>query len=266
LQCIEDLIVRIKRVLETDNEILLAYLFGSQGEGRATEHSDVDIAILHCGCPSVKVGEIQKKVVQELRLNGDKVDVVDISKASAHLIINIVKGLRLIDRGDFERRLIKELIKSPGIRVMKDSSLMFDSSVIDFMYSRLEKIKEEVAYLNEEILMKGAEVVATDGTLRRAMARSAHETIEVMLDICRNLVSVKALGAAEGYHDFPRLLRQHNIMPLSLAETLEKTATLRITLVQGCAEVDHHKLFDKAHEIVEHIAPEFEEWVLGLLR
>ena len=266
MQYVDDLVVRIRRVVGADSEVLLAYLFGSQSKGKATEHSDVDIAILHCSDSSMKVGELQEKVAEELGLNEDNVDVVDISRAPIPLKINIVRGPKLVDRGNYERRLIEELTKFPAARVMKDSSMIIDSSIIDFLYSRLRKATEESAYLREEILMKGAEAVVTDGTLRRAMARSVHELIEMMFDTCRHLVSVKALGVAETYVDFPRLLSRHNLMPLSLAEALEETARLRDLLVHECVELDHHRLFGRAHEIVEYMTPKFEEWVLGLLR
>ena len=41
----EDLCRRIREALEPREEVLDAYLFGSHALGRATDHSDVDLAV-----------------------------------------------------------------------------------------------------------------------------------------------------------------------------------------------------------------------------
>ncbi|KPV62019.1 MAG: Nucleotidyltransferase domain protein [Candidatus Bathyarchaeota archaeon BA2] len=273
MQPIEDLAAKLKKVVRADKEVLLAYLFGSRGEGRVAKHSDVDIAILHCGDELMKAGEVKEKAARELKLDEDRIDVVDISKAPLTLKLSIVKGLKLIDRGNYEKALIDELNKKfPETRIIINSSVReaIECNAFslrrDVLYSRLQKVREEATYLKEEILVRGVEAVVLDGTTRRAMARSIHELIEAMLDICRHLVSVKALGPTETYTDFPRLLSEHNLIPPSLAEALEEVARLRNVLVHRYIEVDYGRLLSKAREIIDRVVPKFEEWVLGLLR
>lgn len=62
-------------------------------------------------------------------------------------------------------------------------------------------------YISSLSLVHGDELVVTDWTLFRAMARSVYELIELMLDTCRHLVFIKSSRVAETYIDFPRLLR-----------------------------------------------------------
>ncbi|KPV62225.1 MAG: Nucleotidyltransferase domain protein [Candidatus Bathyarchaeota archaeon BA1] len=273
MQHIEDLAAKLRKVVRADNEVLLAYLFGSCAEERAMKHSDIDVAILHRGDPLLKAGEVKDKIARELKINEDRIDVIDISRASPSLKFSIVKGLRLIDRKNFDKGLIEELNdKFPETRIIINSSIReaIESGAFslrhDILYSRLQKVREEATYLKEEILVMEIEAVIVDGTLRRAMARSIHELIEAMLDVCRHIVSVKALGVAETYADFPRLLREHNLIPSALAEALEEAAKLRNVLVHRYIEVDYYRLFSGAREIVNRVIPKFEEWVLELLK
>ena len=269
---VKQLAERLKKLLEEDESVLLAYLFGSSAKGRDMAHSDIDVAVFLQGDAFTKIGELKESIAKTLSVPEERVDVVDISRSPLALKHSIAMGLKLIDRGSYGERLISEVNERlPDAREIMLTSLREAARICSFslnpevLHARIQKAREEASYLRRKILPRGPVTVSKDETLRRAMARSTHEMLEAILDTCRHVVSAEALGPAETYADFPRLLGEHGLMPTALARKIEELARLRNVLVHRYIEVDYPKLFDEATDMVEKVMPEFEEWVLELL-
>lgn len=269
---VNHIVAKVTEVLERDSEVLLAYLLGSAARDHLLSHSDVDIAVLlEPKSPLPKLGEMQERVAKALGLAEEKVDVVDLASASLSFKQRALAGVRLLDRGGFTTTLIREVNeKLPDVQGIAAASLreLLSRSPLDIdpavLLARLQKAREEAAFLKARILGVG-DVAVADEVLRRAMARSVHEAIESILDACRHVVSAKALGAAETYADFSRILAARGLMKQELSQRIEELAKLRNVLVHPYAEVDYAKLYGEVEQLVSQVMPLFESWIAEIL-
>jgi len=124
--------------LATQPDVVAAYLFGSLAQGRATAHSDVDIAVLLTRAPDLLAGEPdrQLQLMGDLRRFADReVDVVVLNTAPPLLQNQVLKyGRRLYER---DRRARVDFEVRAG-QVYADLKPMYDFHTRDL----LQKIKE----------------------------------------------------------------------------------------------------------------------------
>jgi predicted nucleotidyltransferase len=80
-----ELIDKLKDALEKDENVLLAYLFGSRATGEASPISDFDVAVLLKDNSLVGMGRLLFSVSKALGVNEDAVDILDLSKAPLRL-------------------------------------------------------------------------------------------------------------------------------------------------------------------------------------
>ena len=84
----------------------LVILFGSSATGTAGSHSDADVAVLADHILSLReLGEISHDIAEELHVSEDKIDIVDLSRASPLLQYEIATQGKLLhgDNADFVR-------------------------------------------------------------------------------------------------------------------------------------------------------------------
>ena len=98
----DDLLARLRSVLERREEILEAYLFGSQACDRAQPHSDIDIAVYvdESRAPDGAWG-YQAQLTTDLMvgLGENDIDVVVLNRASILLYHRVLRdGVRLLSR------------------------------------------------------------------------------------------------------------------------------------------------------------------------
>jgi predicted nucleotidyltransferase len=93
--------------LSTQPDVVAAYFFGSLAEGRATPHSDVDVAILLAdGSDSLAVGDRQLQLMGELECFADReVDVVMLNTAPPILQHQVLRYGRLLCERDRRARV-----------------------------------------------------------------------------------------------------------------------------------------------------------------
>jgi len=130
------------------------------------------------------------------------------------------------------------------------------------LISRVEEIRKNTEFIKNEILIKKLEELDYKEIL--ALERSMHRIIESMLDICRHLVSVYALGFVESYGEYAEKLAEANKMDKDLAEDIAKLAGLRNILVHRYTEIRKELLYNAARETTERIVNKFIEWVKKL--
>jgi len=93
--------------LKTQPDIVAAYLFGSLAQGRATPHSDIDIAIVLTRVPDVLAGEPDRqfRLMDDFRRFADReVDVVILNTAPPLLQNQVLRYGRLLFDQDPARR------------------------------------------------------------------------------------------------------------------------------------------------------------------
>lgn len=97
--------------LESNSEVLFAYLFGSLAKAKPKPLSDVDIAVyLNSGSHIVESKlAILGKLIDILQT--DEIDLVVLNNADLPLVINILKNKKLIvDKSQFSRHIFESLM------------------------------------------------------------------------------------------------------------------------------------------------------------
>jgi predicted nucleotidyltransferase len=106
------LIDRLRDALEKEENVLLAYLFGSRAAGKASSVSDFDLAVLLKDNSLVGIGCVLFSASKALGVNEDAVDILDLSKAPLRLKVKVLKeGVKLVDRG-YEEAVIQDVNKN----------------------------------------------------------------------------------------------------------------------------------------------------------
>ncbi|MEM3398050.1 MAG: nucleotidyltransferase domain-containing protein [Nitrososphaerota archaeon] len=100
---------RVIRDLETffdkEDEVLVAYLFGSYARGDQTAESDIDIAVL-LSTPSHRVLEYYLHLINELsRVSGGEVDLIILNTAPPLLKHQVIKNGIVVYRRDEKTRI-----------------------------------------------------------------------------------------------------------------------------------------------------------------
>jgi len=90
---IEKEITEIKEFLASKEEVLLSFIFGSFIEGRLTEESDIDIAILFKNKPDFSfLIDIMDRINQ---ITGREADIVILNEASPIIKMQVLKKGKL---------------------------------------------------------------------------------------------------------------------------------------------------------------------------
>lgn len=251
------LIKTVREVLEADENVLLAYLFGSCVEGYLTPLSDVDVALLLKDEDLGKLSGLLSELAKALKITEDRIDVANLSKASTTLKRHILKkGLKLVDKGGYEDEAWREVaIALPEVKALQ--SLIYEVGLRsldcglnkDLLKSRGYEIVERVATLKEEILSKSREEILASRLYRSSMERCVHVAIEAMLDICRHIVSAKKLGLPETYRELVELASNAGFMPEGLAERIKELVGLRNLLIHRYMAIEFDKLYREAKEL-----------------
>jgi uncharacterized protein YutE (UPF0331/DUF86 family)/predicted nucleotidyltransferase len=267
----DEIMRRVIRVLERDENVLLAYLFGSTARDATQPVSDLDIAVLLKDNSFEKQADILWRIAKASHTSEDRIDLVDLSRAGPHLKYNILReGIKLIDKG-FEEQLIRELIEHypetrENLNIVLRTWLKEDPRIDQAIVSgRLDEILKNAAVIRERYAHKPLEWILADPERTLALERSIERIIEAMTDICRHVVSAKRLGLIETLAEYPLRLTQHQLMPKDVAEKIAELIKLRNIFAHRYLEIDYTKLHVKAQETAEQIVPQFVRWAKELL-
>lgn len=267
----ETVSVTAREALEEDENVLLAYLFGSYARDANQPISDIDIAVLLKDNRLEKQAEVLCRIAKAFHVAEDKIDIVDLSRADAHLKYNILReGVKLVDRG-FEGELINEIVERyPEIRESLNMALKewlkVDPKIDQAIVSRrLDEVLNNAAIIRERYAHKSVEWILSDSERTLALERAMERIIESMVDICRHIVSAKSLGLIETQAEYPLRLAQHQLMPEGLAQKVSELSRIRNILAHRYLEIDYAILIARAQETAEQIVPYFADWIKKLL-
>jgi len=125
---IERHIAEIKEFLEGREEVLLGYMFGSFVEGRLTNESDVDIALLFEKEPDLPtLVSIMNGITD---ITDRKVDIVVLNYASPIIRMQVLKRGRLLKKtndkiyNDFFLRAVKEYDELKIVRKAQEENIL----------------------------------------------------------------------------------------------------------------------------------------------
>ncbi len=109
----KDRVQRLIAILDRRFEVDTAWLFGSRARGQAREDSDIDLAVLFRGTPTLEE-LLEARAEAELEI-GTPVDLVDLDRASPILAMQVLRhGRLLVDRN--RSRRIRLTAAAPGRR------------------------------------------------------------------------------------------------------------------------------------------------------
>lgn len=267
-----DLEAPLKELLSEYDEVILAYLFGSAAEEGVSVH-DVDIALkLESNDSFSDILRLTGGISRALKVSEDRVDVIDIDKASLALKYELVtRGVKLVDRREAESALINEVVENYPV-YNTDCEYLFKSWLKEdprinkkLLLRRLDELLRSTAMMKERYVRKEVSWLLTDLERAYAFERAMHRAVEAVLDICRHIVSAKRLGLAEYYSDYPLRIAEANLMENDMASHISRLAKLRNILIHEYIELDYGKLLNEAEKLVNDLLPRFTEWLRGFI-
>ena len=131
MRSIESYLPQLKKLF-AEKGVILAYLFGSQAEGKAGPLSDIDIAVLLTpDVPPEHWTDVQIELICELTsiFHRDDVDVVILNRATPLLAHEVIKYGQCIyepDRGvrvDFETAAFRRYVDTKPLRRLQQRRL-----------------------------------------------------------------------------------------------------------------------------------------------
>lgn len=265
-----DIVERLKKALEGDENVLLAYLFGSRASGKASLISDFDLAVLLKDSSLQALSRLLSRVTEALGVSEDRIDILDLGRAPLHLKAKVLsEGVKIVDRG-FEDVLRLEVnTKYPEIAPQIDYLLRKWVSDPDSLDLRV--IKDRLDYLAQlrehlETFFKRHKLgdLKEDFEAWYALKAMVQDSIQAMIDVCAHVFSSKNLGIATSCMDYIRKLAEKGYMDSSLAENLRLAITLRNRLVHRYLAVEVEELWGFVTKLVREIIPRFREWVLKI--
>jgi len=254
-------------LLSKNDEVILAYLFGSITEGFSTH--DIDIALkLESHDDLGSIATLTGEIAKILKVPEDRVDIVDIDKAGLPLKYNVLThGIKLIDKKDAESALISEVTENYPTYNTDHEYLcnlwLKEDPEIDkkLLLKRLDELLQSITMIRQRYLGKDVSWLLADLERAYAFERVMHRAIEAMLDICRHIVSAKRLGLAEYYSDYPLRIAEAKLMDSEMANSISKLAKLRNILIHEYTELNYERLLDEARKLENELSPRFTEWL-----
>lgn len=264
-------VARLREAFKQDDNVLLAYLFGSRVRGKPSRVSDYDIAVLLKDNSLESIGRVLFTASEALKVNEDYVDLMDLARAPMTLKARVLAEGIKFDRGYGHRLRLEVNIKYPEIarqtRGETEEWLRNPGSI------NLELIRDRLGYLThlgEHVrLFLGRhriEELSRDFEAWHALKSMIQDSVQAMIDVCAHLFSVKDLGVASSYRDYVKALTSSGYMERNLAEELELAIVVRNRLNQRYLTVSPEEPWNFAVELASKTIPKFREWVLQTAR
>lgn len=268
----KDVLERLRMALEGNDNVLLAYLFGSRVRGKASPISDYDVAVLLRDGSLQAFADVLLSISRALGVCEDRVDILDLSKASLHLKVKVLsEGVKVVDRGYGEALRLDVNVNYP--EVAYQTGVLLRNWLDNPVGLDLRIIKERIDYLlrlnsNLKSFFKRhkPEDVSTDFEAWFALKGMVQDLIQAVIDVCAHIFSSKNLGVAESYRDYVDKLCEHRYISDKLAGELRLAITIRNRLIHRYLVVEPAELWDFAVRLSSEVIPEFTDWVLKSIR
>jgi uncharacterized protein YutE (UPF0331/DUF86 family)/predicted nucleotidyltransferase len=266
-----ELIDKLKDALEKDENVLLAYLFGSRATGKASPISDFDVAVLLKDNSLAGMGRLLFSVSKALGVNEDAVDILDLSKAPLRLKARVLKeGVKLVDRG-YEEAIIREVNKNfpeMALEIQKELHWWMDNRGgidVELIKELLDHLAQVHGHLGSFLSKRRIEELSSNAEAWYALKGMVQDIAQVMIDICAHIASAKQLGVVSAYREYVEKLVEHGLMEPTLGEKVKTMIVLRNRLIHRYLTVEQEELWNWAVKLSSEIVPKFKEWVLKVI-
>lgn len=267
-----EIVVKLKQALDSNENVLLAYLFGSWARGEGGPLSDYDVAVLLRDSSPLSLAEVLFSVSSALRVSEDKVDVLDLAKSPLSLKARVLaEGVKVVDRGYEDELRLEVNTKYPELAYYTDRLLR--SWVRNPYGLDLRVIKDGLDYLSElrgylEVFLRerSLEAVSSSFEAWHALKSLVQDSVQAMIDICAHVFSSKGFGVAESYRDYVEKLAERGCINTELATELKLAIALRNRLVHRYLAVKPAELWSFASKLATTVIPRFREWALQVAK
>lgn len=110
----DELLAKVKMILEETNEVTAGYLFGSIKDGYEHKKSDIDIAVLFSdSLDKFQQFELEIKLGNRLQdAIKRKVDLLVLNRAEVNIAFNAIRGILVFERDLVKRSLFEAMIQT----------------------------------------------------------------------------------------------------------------------------------------------------------
>lgn len=268
---LNDIMPKLRNILDKNDNVLLAYLFGSRARGKASPISDYDIAILLKDRSLHSLANILFSISEALKINEDKIDILDLAEAPLYIKARVLaQGVKIIDKGYEDSLRLEVNLKYPEIAHLNRKIIrawLKNPNSID-----IEVIKDRLDYITQ--LNKHLKTFLEKHSLKdlsnfetwHALKSMVQDSTQAIINICAHIFSSKNLGIAESYRQYIEELTKHGLMERNIAEKLKIAIAIRNRLIYRYLTVKPEELWDFTNKLTKHIIPKFREWTLKIMR
>lgn len=239
----EELISKLREVLEKEEKIAFAVLFGSFAEGRDTFLSDIDLAIyLSQDMELLQLGRIVGELEKVTERRVDLLILNDALEKSPQIVYEVLSNGRLIfcrDRKSFMEFKVRGML------------IYFDTAYLRDMVNEAfrERLEENLIHLEELRSKYSLDHVRKDRLLEWSLRYGLLEAIQIAIDIASYVVSSEGLGNPSTYRESIEILNRFGYIKDSVADKLSRLVGLRNLLVHEYISVDVGKLYGLLNEL-----------------
>lgn len=247
------ILIQLKKYMRAERNIVISFLFGSAATGRATDNSDVDIAVY------LKNTDAEDTIRSEIsHILGKEVDLVLINNAPATLVSSAFKtGIPLAIKNRrlyWDFYLEKTLEAEDFVNFAED---FYRISARSRSLSPEDKVRvlERITFLNNELLEldKFKEVSFKEyhenKAKRREVERWTENIINAMIDVSKIILAAEKQNIPRTYEDALLYFGLLSGLSEQEAQSFGRFAKLRNILA--------HEYLDILHGRIKHFIDEF---------
>ena len=233
---------QLKSYFAGRDDVLLAYLFGSQARGEPHTHSDWDVAVYfkpRTGALEYQTGEYydaEGEIQNDLArmLNAD-IDLIVINHAPATIVFSALRGIELAqkDYWSYSTLLLQSMFDAIDYRAVVQDYFQIaarSQSLNPIDKDRVAKIStflvNEVHDL-EKLIEMNQLVYQQDKNMQRSLDRCVENVANATIDIAKILVSSNKIHLPETYEQMILALQAVDDFDPTHAEALSKSASMR---------------------------------------
>lgn len=255
-----------------DENVLLAYLFGSRTRGVSSTISDYDVAVLLGNNDLKGIGDVLFAVTKALKVREDFVDILNLKRAPLNLKARVLReGVKLVDRG-YEDELVEEVNRTyPELSLEEAKTLSWwlknpEGIDVRIIKERLDHMTELTQHINILLKRLGPEDLDRNVEAWHALKSMVQDAAQAVIDVCAHISTAKGLGAVAAYREYVEKLVGSGLMESGLGEDTRLVIVLRNRLIHRYLAVTSEELWQAASKLTSTIIPRFREWALAVVK
>lgn len=247
------------RYIKQNQKIILAFLFGSLAQGRASEDSDVDIAVYLTDTKDET--RIWREVSQ---ICEREVDLIVLNDAPATLISNIIKtGIPLVikNKNLYWRLYLEKSLEAEDFAGFAQSYWMIQQRAQSLSPEDKTRLLERLQFLQNELIELARfqsitfQEYQNERGKRRELERWAENIMNAMIDIAKILLASEKKPMPKTYEEALREYALFAGLSIEKATEFSSIARLRNLLAHEYLDI----LYDRIQDFIKSFPPLFAE-------